>query len=264
MATPNAMMQKHQIEGTYLPTSRHTLLNSSDGHHHPSSFAQTSTLATKEDDLEAISSAHDLELKKKNTSCSMKIADILAGSPQPQDTVEGRVDRPQAPIKNSLAVCSGKRKSDDISTINEAEEAWESRMTHHFAEAADMLATQSAQPSTVTPAPDENSMVIDIEDVHVPTLALAQTPTAPTHTQTNGPAATASLTPAPMHPTLGDKAAEIQQRQARHMMLGDLGMRPAKRQKIRNIAERLGYAALGGVSVGAAIVTTLIYTAPTF
>lgn len=40
--------------------------------------------------------------------------------------------------------------------------------------------------------------------------------------------------------------------------------RPAKRQRIRDIAERVGYAALGGVTAGAMIVGTLIYTAPTF
>lgn len=40
--------------------------------------------------------------------------------------------------------------------------------------------------------------------------------------------------------------------------------RPAKRQRIRDIAERVGYAALGGVTAGAMIVGTLIFTAPTF
>lgn len=265
VATPNLIMQKHQTEGTNPPTSRHTLLTPSHLHHHPCSFAHMGSPATKENDLEPVSSAHDLQVQKRNTSCSMKIADILAGSPQPQDSVESSVDRAQALIEGSLAGCAGKRRSDDISTINEAEEAWESRMTSHFAEAADMLATQSAQQSTVTPPPDENSMAMDIEEAHIPTLAPAQNPTAASsHTQLNGPAATASLTSAPIYPTLGDEAAQTQQQQGRHMMLGDLGMRPAKRQKIRNIAERLGYAALGGVSVGAAIVTTLIYTAPTF
>ena len=42
--------------------------------------------------------------------------------------------------------------------------------------------------------------------------------------------------------------------------------RPAKRQRvlIRKVAERVAYAALGGVTAGAMIVGTLIYTAPTF
>lgn len=40
--------------------------------------------------------------------------------------------------------------------------------------------------------------------------------------------------------------------------------RPAKRMRLRRIAERIGYAALGGATVGAAIVSTLIYTAPSF
>jgi hypothetical protein len=41
-------------------------------------------------------------------------------------------------------------------------------------------------------------------------------------------------------------------------------VRPAKKMRLRNIAERIGYAALGGATVGAAIFTTLIYTAPSF
>jgi hypothetical protein len=40
--------------------------------------------------------------------------------------------------------------------------------------------------------------------------------------------------------------------------------RPVKRARISRVAERLGYAALGGVTAGAMIVGTLIYTAPTF
>lgn len=40
--------------------------------------------------------------------------------------------------------------------------------------------------------------------------------------------------------------------------------RAPKRLRLRKIAERLGYAALGGATVGAALVSTLICTAPTF
>lgn len=42
----------------------------------------------------------------------------------------------------------------------------------------------------------------------------------------------------------------------------DINDRPAKR--LRHIAERFGYAALGGVTAGAMIFGTLVYTAPTF
>lgn len=251
VTVPNFATERNQTEGTDFPTSRLIILDPS-YRHHPSLFARLATPATKENDLEAISSAHDLELKKRNIPCSMKIADILAGSPQPQDTVEDSVNRPQAPIKDDIAFTLGKRKSDDISMVNEVEEAWESRMTNHFAEAADILATatRSAQPSTVSPTTNENVMDIDTEDVHP----------APTDTQLNSPSVTTPPASTPMHSTMGDKAAQTQLQQARR----EVGMRPAKRQRIRNIAERLGYAALGGVSVGAAIVTTLIYTAPTF
>lgn len=40
--------------------------------------------------------------------------------------------------------------------------------------------------------------------------------------------------------------------------------RPTKRARLLRIAERVGYAALGGVTAGAMIMGTLIYTAPTF
>jgi len=41
-------------------------------------------------------------------------------------------------------------------------------------------------------------------------------------------------------------------------------VRAPKRRRLRKMAERLGYAALGGVTAGAMIVGTLIYTAPAF
>ena len=40
--------------------------------------------------------------------------------------------------------------------------------------------------------------------------------------------------------------------------------RPAKRQRLRNIAERVGFVALGGVATGAMMFGALVYTAPTF
>lgn len=51
------------------------------------------------------------------------------------------------------------------------------------------------------------------------------------------------------HPTTGDSQTQE---------------RPVKRARMMRVAERLGYAALGGVTAGAMIVGTLIYTAPTF
>ncbi len=41
-------------------------------------------------------------------------------------------------------------------------------------------------------------------------------------------------------------------------------VRPAKRRRLRKIVERVGYAALGGVTVGAMVIGSLIYTAPSF
>lgn len=40
--------------------------------------------------------------------------------------------------------------------------------------------------------------------------------------------------------------------------------RPAKRQRLRNIAEKVSYIALGGITTGAVMFSALVYTAPTF
>lgn len=48
------------------------------------------------------------------------------------------------------------------------------------------------------------------------------------------------------------------------LRLDDDSERPAKRQRLRNIAERVGYVALGGVATGAMMFGALVYTAPTF
>lgn len=265
VATSIPVMQRGQAENTNLSTLRPTVLNPFCGLY-SAPIAGMGTLTTKENELEAISSAHDLEVQKRSATCSMKIANILAGSPQPQDTVEDSGDRPQAPVKGGSAVALGKRKSDDISTTNEVEDAWESRMTNHFAEAAaDLLSVQSAQPKALSPVPDESNMAVDLEDVPASKSTLAQTSTAaPTHTQPSDLPSAAPSSPPPGHSTLVGEGAQTQLRQLRCVVRRGANVRPAKRQRIRHIAERLGYAALGGVSVGAAIVTTLIYTAPTF
>ncbi|KAK1780813.1 hypothetical protein QBC45DRAFT_391134 [Copromyces sp. CBS 386.78] len=48
------------------------------------------------------------------------------------------------------------------------------------------------------------------------------------------------------------------------LRLDDDSDRPAKRQRLRNIAERVGYVALGGIATGAMMFSALVYTAPTF
>ncbi|KAL2178045.1 uncharacterized protein P884DRAFT_131632 [Thermothelomyces heterothallicus CBS 202.75] len=53
-------------------------------------------------------------------------------------------------------------------------------------------------------------------------------------------------------------------RAGRHPSNSASDERSTKRARMMRIAERLGYAALGGVTAGAMIVGTLIYTAPTF
>lgn len=63
------------------------------------------------------------------------------------------------------------------------------------------------------------------------------------------PRSTSTQLPLPSPPPSPEEVASLEQR-------------PTK--KIKKIAERVGYAALGGVSVGAMVLTSLIYTAPSF
>jgi hypothetical protein len=57
---------------------------------------------------------------------------------------------------------------------------------------------------------------------------------------------------------------ETREEQAISVASSQVPERPLKRARMMRVAERLGYAALGGVTAGAMIVGTLIYTAPTF
>lgn len=199
-----------------------------------------SNKADDEDDMPI--SAHALREKKriaynlrfdKEASASqprsgaLKISDLLYEAQDPHVEASGVV-----------AVFKGKRKSEEISTLTEKEKAWETSMISKVAEAGATLASQSSLPSK------DDSMVVDgPEEAHPkpsPAEISAQIPAEALLIPASAP------TPVP---------APLAYRQE---------IRPAKRQRVRNIAERLGYAALGGVSVGAAIVTTLIYTAPTF
>jgi hypothetical protein len=58
--------------------------------------------------------------------------------------------------------------------------------------------------------------------------------------------------------------AELPQVEGNDALVARMPRRPAKRVRLLRIAERVGYAALGGVTAGAMIMGTLIYTAPTF
>jgi len=121
----------------------------------------------------------------------------------------------------------GKRKADDISTLSPEEEEWVARETT----------------AVEVPTPPESSSSESEpnhhEDMKVATPRIAS-PDPPRVGQIHSETSLAAIVTPP------------------------LDQRPAKRQRLRKIAERVGYAALGGVTAGAMIVGTLIYTAPNF
>lgn len=123
---------------------------------------------------------------------------------------------------------TGKRKADEISSASTADKQWEC-MRH-----ADRLLFPGWES---LPPPDTSHVVVEkiTPDLPIP---------AP---QASAQAAMASATE--NESTSVDAKGEV---------------RAKKRLRLRNFAEKLGYAALGGATVGAAIVTTLIYTAPSF
>ncbi len=128
----------------------------------------------------------------------------------------------------------GKRKADEISTLatNQAEKQKETDANAQ----GDAAATQSAAP---TPSVDPPSLITPSttpELVTEPKQAATFSPDLPELPQL----------------LLGDAPGQNQ------------ATRPVKRRRLRKFAERVGYAALGGVTVGAMVVGSLIYTAPTF
>ncbi|KAK1828383.1 hypothetical protein QBC39DRAFT_374779 [Podospora conica] len=148
----------------------------------------------------------------------------------------------EAPVETSKAPVHEKRKADDISTLNPEEEHWAAGITK------DVMAV-----TVISPAPSApfESKVAESEDV--PAI---QSPDLETKTEV----AESKYTPVEPSHILSEEDSS-------YSPVAKAGMetqRPAKRQRIRDIAERVGYAALGGVTAGAMIVGTLIYTAPTF
>ncbi|KAK0626914.1 hypothetical protein B0T14DRAFT_122057 [Immersiella caudata] len=121
----------------------------------------------------------------------------------------------------------GKRKAKDISTLSEDEEQWVK------------------------------------EDNAVPTKVAV--PISPTPSLVSEPVPAKEASPAPVEAekavTESQKFAEVDNTVE---TVSEPEGRAPKRQRLLQIAERVGYAALGGVTAGAMIVGTLIYTAPTF
>lgn len=126
----------------------------------------------------------------------------------------------------------GKRKADEISTLSDKEKGWSLRP----------LTPVTREPMQIpSPSPSPISEMVATE---VPVTAVPPTPMLVDKVVVENPitSVTAEAT----------------------MSAADTEGRAPKRQRLRKMAERAGYAALGGVTAGAMILGTLIYTAPTF
>jgi len=142
--------------------------------------------------------------------------------------ISDMVDSPQQ-LSNSL-----KRKADDISDTTLQEEQWAAKET----------ATQVMKDITDTPLEPVRPICTPPLS---PVLSSESSPERPREMpKPSAPPAQAIPTPSNSTPATPELA------------------RPSKKARLLSIAERVGYAALGGVTAGAMIVGTLIYTAPTF
>jgi len=131
-----------------------------------------------------------------------------------------------------------KRNADDISTLNDEEVSWVAGITKYQQAVAARLPAPSDPPA---PKESEDTAVDSGCGTETKVVESAQDPVQP--------------------PPLLPEEKSVISPVAETVTPTE---RPAKRQRIRDIAERVGYAALGGVTAGAMIVGTLIYTAPTF
>lgn len=255
-----------------------------------------------EDDDDMPLSAHDLRQKKRMVQIAraneetrknsfapeqqsdeprpsnMRIADILKGGTEA--SVRARL---AATTANTTAVTKGKRKLQDISGLTEEEQIWEASLIGKIAEASDTLAplashwlfepaaqiiTDTAKTPVAASVPVPSSSEKAPAAAELAATAKTQAISLPTQMSVSTLPQTSTLAQPPavtvQAPTAIQVPAAIQTPAAVPAEPYFNERQTAKRQKIRHIAERLGYAALGGVSVGAAIVTTLICTAPTF
>jgi hypothetical protein len=121
----------------------------------------------------------------------------------------------------------GKRKAKDISTLSDDEEQWVKNDK--------AVPTKVAVPISPTPSPVSEP---------VPAKEASPVPVQ----------AEKAVTESPILAEVDNTVGIVSESEGR----------APKRQRLLHIAERVGYAALGGVTAGAMIVGTLIYTAPTF
>ncbi|KAK0720753.1 hypothetical protein B0H67DRAFT_552875 [Lasiosphaeris hirsuta] len=127
----------------------------------------------------------------------------------------------------------GKRKADDISVVTTQEEQW--------AAAKKDEAAQSTEPASVPPAPAIFGSDKPQAKRHMALQRFSPKVSLPD---------TLSILPA--------KRSDLP------LPVVAVEDRPTKRPRLRSIAERVGYATLGGVATGVMIFGTLVLTAPTF
>lgn len=135
---------------------------------------------------------------------------------------------------------TGKRKADNISDTTNEQEVWAAKAKKASVETC--MSDLDQESEHAADGPDQEAL----HRASLPTLSVAA---EPQHTGTE-PEDMPSV-------ELGGGAASC-------VAATQIPERPAKRARMMRIAERVGYAAFGGVTAGAMIVGTLIYTAPTF
>lgn len=137
---------------------------------------------------------------------------------------------------------SGKRKIGEISTLSDGEKAWELEALVEQTAPLSPISSPLVSPTNPPKLASEPDHTLSGDSPNVPALEYSAIPQEETLETIEASK--------PEEPTVNTVQVT--------------GERPPKRQRLRDIAERVGYAALGGVTAGAMIFGTLVYTAPSF
>ncbi|KAK4104643.1 hypothetical protein N658DRAFT_185101 [Parathielavia hyrcaniae] len=131
-----------------------------------------------------------------------------------------------------------KRKAEEISETTEEQEEWA------------VKATKAPSPAPSLPSSEQQEQQPESSKQHA-----EPEPAAEPEPESEVQSESVEVLPEPSEPA----------RQAAVSIASScVPERPIKRARMMRVAERLGYAALGGVTAGAMVLGTLIYTAPTF
>ncbi|KAK1760568.1 hypothetical protein QBC47DRAFT_367527 [Echria macrotheca] len=156
------------------------------------------------------------------------------GRPESSSTAQVQVQVTDTTVDSDADKTSKKRKADDVSTVTGEETSWLEQQSRPV---------EASAPASPAPAPSA--------ELDVP----ATEPTATSEPMTidsEPQAVSAELT------------SDTCSAQTCVVTLSTSDERQPKRMRLLHIAERAGYVALGGVTAGAMIFGTLVYTAPSF